>query len=75
MAKTFQQLCRGRGLAIILVTHDLRIAERCADRVALMQDGTVIEEGAADQVLHSPTTEEARRFLVMESIENDGETV
>ncbi len=63
MAQTFRLLANERGLAIILVTHDLQIAELCADRVALMVDGSVIETGPAAQVLHDPETEVARQFL------------
>lgn len=70
MAQTFRQLAEKRGLAIIFVTHDLRMAERCADRVALLLDGAVVEEGPTTQVLHEPTTDAARLFLSSEPVEN-----
>ncbi len=63
LAQTFRQLARQKGLAMIFVTHDLRITERCADRVVLLLDGAVVEEGPTDQVLHHPATDAARRFL------------
>ena len=66
LAQTFRRLARRRGLAMMLVTHDLTIAERCADQVALLLDGTVVEIGPADQVLHEPRSEAARRFLAAE---------
>lgn len=69
MAQTFRQLARQKLLAIVLVTHDLRLAERCADRVALLLDGTIVEDGPADQVLQRPVTAAARRFLVAEADE------
>jgi len=37
---------RARGLALILVTHDLRLARRYTTRAYVMQDGRVVEEGA-----------------------------
>lgn len=75
LAHTFQQLCQDKGLAIILVTHDLRIAERCADRVALLQNGFVVEDGPARQVLNSPASDAARHFLSLETMDDDGMSV
>lgn len=74
MAQTFRQLARQKGLAIIIVTHDLRLTERCADRVALLLGGTVVEEGPTAQLLHHPTTDSARLFLSSESAENEETT-
>ncbi|GEM_PF-393641 len=71
MAQTFRQLAEQRGLAMILVTHDLRMAERCADRVALLLDGAIIEEGTVAQVLHHPTTDAAREFLFSEPVDSE----
>ncbi len=70
MAKTFREIARQKNLAIILVTHDLRLTERCSDRVALLIDGSVIEDGATSQILNNPTTESARTFLLSETSEN-----
>lgn len=69
MAKTFRQLAGNMGLAIILVTHDLRLAELCADRIALLLDGAVVEEGPASQLLHNPQVDAARGFLSSEPLE------
>ena len=63
MAQTFKRLAQEKGLAILLVTHDLEIAEICADRIALMISGSIIETGPVDQVLHAPKTEASRQFL------------
>lgn len=73
LAQTFRQLAQRRSLATILVTHDLRIAERCADRVALLLVGAVVEEGPAQQVLHHPATEAARDFLATDPAEGGEE--
>ena len=70
MAQTFRKIARQKNLAIILVTHDLHLTERCSDRVALLLDGSVVEDGATAQVLHNPTTESARTFLLSEPSED-----
>lgn len=40
------QLCRERGMALLLITHDLSLVEKTADRVYVMQRGRIVEEGA-----------------------------
>ena len=74
MAQTFKLLAKEKGLAIILVTHDLQIAEICADRMALMISGSVIETGPVAQVLNAPKVEASRQFLSTTVTEN-GEVV
>ncbi|MBP2020065.1 phosphate transport system ATP-binding protein [Symbiobacterium terraclitae] len=52
-----------RTMAIVIVTHSMDQARRIADRVAYFQDGRLVEEGPAAQVLTRPQCEETRRFL------------
>lgn len=42
------------GMAILLITHNLGIVSRLADRVAVLYAGQVVESGTAAQVLHAP---------------------
>jgi peptide/nickel transport system ATP-binding protein len=37
-----------RGLAVVFVTHDLAVARRCADRVAVLHEGAIVECGQAE---------------------------
>jgi putative ABC transport system ATP-binding protein len=66
MALTFRQLAREKRLAIIFVTHDLRLTERCADHVAFLANGVVVEDGPALQILKHPKTAEVRTFIFSE---------
>lgn len=47
-------LVRDMGIAAIIVTHDLAVARLLTDRLMVMKDGQVIEEGLTDQVLDDP---------------------
>ena len=48
------QLQREMGMALILITHDLGIVARVADRVAVMYAGQFVESGSVEQVFNAP---------------------
>ena len=47
-------LVRDLGLSAIIVTHDLAVARLLSNRLMVMKDGQVIEQGLTDQVLEDP---------------------
>lgn len=49
-----RELCRSRGTALILVSHDLSLVAGVADRIAVLYSGEVVEEGPARLVLGAP---------------------
>ncbi|WP_269759933.1 amino acid ABC transporter ATP-binding protein [Ornithinimicrobium faecis] len=51
------------GMTMIVVTHEMRFARRAADRVVLMADKQIVEEGPPEQVLDHPTSERGQAFL------------
>jgi len=46
-------LVRDEGMALLLITHDLAVVSGIADRVAVMQQGRIVEAGATAQVLRA----------------------
>ena len=52
-----------RGLALLLITHDLRIVRRYADKVCVMKDGMVVEAGPAATVFAAPSHPYTRMLL------------
>jgi peptide/nickel transport system ATP-binding protein len=49
-----ERLNRERGLATILITHDLGVVAQVADRVLVMYAGRVVEEGSLDEIFYDP---------------------
>ena len=47
-------LVRDMGIAAVIVTHDLAVARLLTDRLMVMKDGWVVEQGLTDQVLDDP---------------------
>lgn len=56
-------LKRERGLAYLLITHNFAVVEHAAHRVAVMQGGRIVEEGAAAAVLTHPKAPYTKRLL------------
>ena len=44
-----------RGRAVLLISHDLSVVGRSAERVAVMQNGRIIEQGATADILRAPS--------------------
>ncbi|GAA1858350.1 ABC transporter ATP-binding protein [Myceligenerans crystallogenes] len=51
------------GLTYLFITHDLAVVRQIADRVLVMQDGRLVEEGTVDEVFDSPRTGYTRALL------------
>ncbi len=57
------QLQQKLGMAILLITHDLSIVRRYADRVAVMEKGNLVEEADTETLFCSPTHPYTQRLL------------
>jgi polar amino acid transport system ATP-binding protein len=51
------------GMTMICVTHEMGFAREVGDRIVVMDDGRVVEEGSPRQVFDAPTSERTRRFI------------
>ncbi len=49
--------------AMVLITHDMGVIARLADRVAVMKDGLYVEEGEAERVFSQPESDYTRALL------------
>lgn len=56
-------LQRQTGMAVLLITHDLNMVRRFADRIAVMQQGLLVEEGAVGDVFSAPTHAYTRSLI------------
>jgi ABC-type glutathione transport system ATPase component len=50
----FADLQRARGVAYLMITHDISVARAFASRIAVMANGEIVESGDAETVLGSP---------------------
>ena len=57
------RLKQERGLALLLITHDLAVVRRYADKVCVMKDGVVVEAGQTAEVFNAPSHPYTRMLL------------
>ncbi|UYN99802.1 MAG: dipeptide/oligopeptide/nickel ABC transporter permease/ATP-binding protein [Devosia sp.] len=58
-----QQLRRERGLALLLITHDFGVVAQVCDRVAVMKNGEIVEQGDTQAILRDPQHDYTRRLI------------
>jgi oligopeptide transport system ATP-binding protein len=51
------------GLTYVFVAHDIGVVRHISDRIAVMHDGKIVEEGSADQVCEQPKDAYTRKLL------------
>jgi peptide/nickel transport system ATP-binding protein len=52
-----------RGMSMVLITHDLGVVAGLADRIAVMQSGQIVEQGAIAAMLKAPTHPHTQALL------------
>jgi len=57
------QLQRSHGMAVLMITHDLHLVRRFADRVAVMENGVLVEQGPVAEVFANPSHPYTRKLL------------
>lgn len=59
----FEKIRDDFRMAMLLITHDLRVAARLCDEIVVMQHGRVAEHGSTQRVFSAPTSEYTRQLL------------
>jgi len=57
------EIIRPLGITVVLVTHDREEAFSLADRIALVRDGTVVQEGTSEELYFEPASRWVAEFL------------
>ena len=60
--RVMRQLADG-GMTMVVVTHEMGFARQAANRVAFIDEGSILEVGPPEQVLDDPVQARTRRFL------------
>ncbi len=63
VVKELMKICRDDGTAIILVTHNLGVATYMSDKIMVMQNGHVVEEGTSEAIIENPQANYTKELL------------
>ncbi len=64
--KLLKELQHKLGMAMLFITHDLGIVRRMADRVCVMTDGEVVEQGETESIFDNPQHAYTKHLLAAE---------
>ena len=68
-------LQKKNGMAVLMITHDLNLVRRFANRVIVMENGHIVEQGAVDKVFSNPKHPYTRRLIDSRPVRNVTEPV
>jgi microcin C transport system ATP-binding protein len=63
MLDLLSALQRKNGMAVLLITHDLNLVRRFADRIAVMENGLIVEQGSVADVFGNPQHAYTRKLM------------
>ena len=64
--RLLKEIQRTRGMAMLFITHDLNIVRAIADRVCVMTDGKIVEQGAVSEIFTHPQHAYTQKLLAAE---------
>ncbi len=56
-------LQKQNGMAVLLITHDLNLVRKFADRIIVMENGSIVEQGAVEAVFSNPQHAYTRKLM------------
>ncbi len=58
------EINREYGVTVIVITHEMRVAEQICDRIAVMSEGEIVEMGTVREVFLNPKSQTARKLIL-----------
>lgn len=59
-----QEINKTRGLTVIIITHEMSVVEKICDRVAIIDEGNLVEVGEVQEVFTNPKSDAAKRLVL-----------
>lgn len=62
--KVMKELAKS-GMTMVIVTHEMNFAKSIADKVVVLEEGSIIEQGPPEQIFDHPQNERTKAFVNM----------
>ena len=59
-----QDISRNMGITIVVITHEMSVVQQICDKVAVLDAGSLVEQGTVREIFTSPKTEAAKRLII-----------
>lgn len=59
------------GITVIIITHQMSVVEEICNKVAILDEGVVVEEGEVEKVFSNPKSTAAKRLVFPETAKNE----
>ncbi len=64
--KLIKEINRDYGITVIVITHEMAVIQEICSRVAVLDHGSMVEEGTVEELFRAPKTEEAKKLILNE---------
>ena len=64
--KLVKEINRDYGITVIVITHEMAVIQEICSRVAVLDHGSMVEEGTVEELFRAPKTEEAKKLILNE---------
>ena len=59
-----QDISRNMGITIVVITHEMSVVQQICDRVAVLDKGSLVEQGTVKDIFAAPKTDAAKRLIL-----------
>lgn len=60
------------GVTIVIITHEMKVVQQICDKVAVMSEGVIVEQGDVREVFVNPKSEITKKLVINRNIVNSG---
>ncbi len=61
--KLLKKLCTEKNIACLFITHDLALLPKISDRIIILHEGKIVEEGTTEKIMENPKSNYAKKLL------------
>lgn len=62
--KLLKEINQKYGITIVVITHEMSVIQEICTKVAVLDHGSLVEEGTVEELFHAPKTEEAKKLIL-----------